>query len=218
MTTAKRNTDNAKHATDDEVLAEAEAWLNDLDPDETPADDPVDLRKIGLAQLAVEAARIELEVAVRSARDKKRTWAAIGRTLGITRQSAQQRFGSPLDTATINAPEDDDAMFAALQGIARVLEDDEPEAQPADEHPANVASHLRAFAAKSGKFAGKSAKIAQRVQKGDVLVFWTDAKGSVRAGASRTPLPDSDISRILKTVVVKSKGPRRPQPKLRADQ
>lgn len=80
--------------------AEAEDWLDSLDPSSTPADDPRELRRVGLAQRGLEEAETELREAVREARAAGRTWADIGRTLGVTRQAAQIRFReSPLPTA-----------------------------------------------------------------------------------------------------------------------
>lgn len=55
--------------------------------------DPVALRRIGRAQQWTEDAEAELRNAVQAARDEGETWAAIGRTLGTTRQAAQERFG-----------------------------------------------------------------------------------------------------------------------------
>jgi hypothetical protein len=83
----------------DETTA-AEDWLDSLDPASTPADDPRELRRVGLAQRGVEEAEAELRASVREARAAGRTWADIGRTLGVTRQAAQIRFReSALPTA-----------------------------------------------------------------------------------------------------------------------
>jgi len=87
--TAHRHTE-ADDATD---LARAEAWLDDLDPDITPAEDPGGLRRIGLARHALDRARSELDDAVAAARDAGRSWGAIGMVLGVSRQGARQRFG-----------------------------------------------------------------------------------------------------------------------------
>lgn len=72
---------------------EAEAWLDSLDPAETPAEDPRDLRRIGLAQRALEDAEQDLRNSVAAARAAGRSWAEVGRSLGVTRQAAQMRFG-----------------------------------------------------------------------------------------------------------------------------
>lgn len=55
--------------------------------------EPVALRRIGHAQRAIDDAEQQLRDAVKSARAEGETWAAIGRTLGTTRQAAQERFG-----------------------------------------------------------------------------------------------------------------------------
>ena len=71
----------------------AEARLDRLDPAATPADDPAELRRIGLALRDMESAAAELHDAVAAARTAGRSWAQIGMVLGVTRQSGQQRFG-----------------------------------------------------------------------------------------------------------------------------
>ncbi|QJU54207.1 hypothetical protein SCB71_13690 [Herbiconiux sp. KACC 21604] len=72
--------------------ARVEALLDELDPEVTPADDPHELRRIGLALREAAAADSELRGAVRAARQAGYTWAEIGLTLGTTRQAAQARF------------------------------------------------------------------------------------------------------------------------------
>ncbi|MCK6067034.1 MULTISPECIES: hypothetical protein [Microbacterium] len=49
------------------------------------------------AQDAVRVARERLEAAVDAARAAGRTWADIGKELGMTRQAAFKRFGKPVD-------------------------------------------------------------------------------------------------------------------------
>lgn len=75
-------------------LARAEAWLDQLERDDPDVvvDDPVDLRRIGLAAGAIDAAREELAVAVAAARENGRSWGAIGMVLGISKQAARERF------------------------------------------------------------------------------------------------------------------------------
>jgi hypothetical protein len=53
--------------------------------------------EIRAAQDAVHAARRQLEAAVDAARAAGRTWADIGKELGMTRQAAFKRFGRPVD-------------------------------------------------------------------------------------------------------------------------
>ncbi|MGH3545026.1 MAG: hypothetical protein ACRDPW_03770, partial [Mycobacteriales bacterium] len=81
--------------TEAETLTSAQAWLDGLDPATTPAEDPQDLRRVGLAQRDISASEAELRDAVRAARAHGRSWSAIGRTLGVTRQAAQERFREP---------------------------------------------------------------------------------------------------------------------------
>lgn len=71
----------------------AEALLDALDPRVLrTASDPHELRRIGEALTAGEAADAELRAAVGAARRAGYTWGHIGLTLGITRQAAQARF------------------------------------------------------------------------------------------------------------------------------
>jgi len=81
--------------TDEALAARAEALLDALNPDAAPADDPKALRRIGLAARDIRAAEDELHQAVAAARAEGHTWAEIGMTLGVTRQAAQTRFGTP---------------------------------------------------------------------------------------------------------------------------
>lgn len=77
--------------------AEAEAWLDSLDPATTPAEDISDLRAIAAAVNDVAAAERRVREAVQIARMNGRSWARIGIALGVTRQSAHERYGSPID-------------------------------------------------------------------------------------------------------------------------
>lgn len=70
-------------------------WLDSLDPSETPAEDPRDLRRIGLALGEVAAAERELEDAVAAARDNGRSWGDIAMALGVSKQAARERYGQP---------------------------------------------------------------------------------------------------------------------------
>jgi hypothetical protein len=72
--------------------ARAEARLDALDPEVTPAEDPVDLRRIGLAVRGIDAAKAELDAAVAAARAAGRSWTEIGTVLGVSRQAARERF------------------------------------------------------------------------------------------------------------------------------
>ena len=77
------------------AAAEAETWLDSLDPAATPADDPSDLRRIGLALRGLADEQREVDEAVAAARANGRSWAEIGLVLGISRQSARERYGEP---------------------------------------------------------------------------------------------------------------------------
>ncbi len=84
----------------DQAAAEAEAWLNSLDPDVTPAEDVADLRRVGLALNAVAVAEGELADAVAAARGSGRSWGDIGLVLGVSKQSARERFGTVSTTGS----------------------------------------------------------------------------------------------------------------------
>jgi hypothetical protein len=58
------------------------------------------LEAVGLAQAIARGAEEGLAMTVARARDDGRTWAEIGRALGISRQGAFQRFGRPADPCT----------------------------------------------------------------------------------------------------------------------
>lgn len=77
----------------EQAAAEAEAWLDTLDPATTPADDPSDLRRIGLALRGLADEQREVDEAVGAARQNGRSWGEIGLALGISRQAARERYG-----------------------------------------------------------------------------------------------------------------------------
>jgi len=76
------------------AAADAEAWLDSLDPETVEAEDPNDLRCIGLAVRDAAAAR-ETDEAAAAARANGRSWGEIGMVLGVSRQAARERFGEP---------------------------------------------------------------------------------------------------------------------------
>jgi hypothetical protein len=76
------------------AAADAEAWLDSLDPDVTPADHVDDLRNVTRAVETVAAAEADLAAAVDTARRHGRSWQMIGLALGVSTQAAQQRFGA----------------------------------------------------------------------------------------------------------------------------
>jgi len=59
-----------------------------------PATDAQHFRRIVKARQRVEVSERALRDAVQSARDAGDSWTIIGAALGVTRQAAQQRFGS----------------------------------------------------------------------------------------------------------------------------
>jgi hypothetical protein len=64
-------------------------------PGPLPAAPPIDLLHwVAEAQARLRDAEAELAAAARRARNHGHSWTAIGARLGITRQAAQQRFGS----------------------------------------------------------------------------------------------------------------------------
>lgn len=76
----------------EQAAAEAAAWLDQLDPATTPAEDIDDLRAIAEAVTDVAEAQARLEAAVRAARDRGRSWGRIGIALGTSRQAARERY------------------------------------------------------------------------------------------------------------------------------
>lgn len=76
----------------EQAAAEAEAWLDQLDPDTTPAEDISDLRAVAEAVISVGAAQAHLEATVRAARERGRSWGRIGMALGTSRQAARERY------------------------------------------------------------------------------------------------------------------------------
>lgn len=75
------------------AAAEAEAWLDALDPDQVPAEDPTDLRRIGLALRGLAREQREVDESIASARANGRSWAQIALVLGTSRQAARERYG-----------------------------------------------------------------------------------------------------------------------------
>ncbi len=81
------------------AAADAEAWLDGIDPATTPAEDVADLRRIGHALRSVAGSEAELASAVAAAREHGRSWGDIALMLGVSRQSARERFGQARATA-----------------------------------------------------------------------------------------------------------------------
>jgi DNA invertase Pin-like site-specific DNA recombinase len=78
----------------EQAAAEAEAWLNSLDPATEPADDIRDLRAITAAVDAITEDQAHLTEAVATARRNGRSWSMIARALGVSKQAAQKRYGA----------------------------------------------------------------------------------------------------------------------------
>lgn len=79
----------------EQAAAEAEAWLDNLDPESTAAEDVSDLRSVAEVVSRVAATQVELEEAVRAARAQGRSWGRIALALGTSRQAARERFDEP---------------------------------------------------------------------------------------------------------------------------
>jgi hypothetical protein len=77
----------------DRAAADAEAWLDSLDPGTTPFEDASDLRRVGEAARSLAESAGEVEAAVVAARRNGRSWGLIALALGISRQAARQRYG-----------------------------------------------------------------------------------------------------------------------------
>jgi hypothetical protein len=81
----------------EQAAADAEAWLDALDPSELKSEDISDLRAItqGVADLA--ATQQQLVDAVQAARQHGRSWGRIGMALGVSRQAARQQYADLVD-------------------------------------------------------------------------------------------------------------------------
>ncbi len=77
------------------AAAEAEAWLDALDPTTTAVDNTADLRAITNALNEVAVAEGSLKAAVDDARGRGRSWGRIAMALGVSKQAARQRYGTP---------------------------------------------------------------------------------------------------------------------------
>ncbi|HEX8079610.1 MAG TPA: hypothetical protein VF557_05335 [Jatrophihabitans sp.] len=84
------------------AAAESDAWMDAVEPARLSADainDRNDLRQIGVALLAIEAAQQSLVDAVAQAKANGRSWTDIANVLGVSRQAARQRFDAHLESA-----------------------------------------------------------------------------------------------------------------------
>jgi uncharacterized membrane protein YccC len=82
-----------KIETDEDLTARAERWLDQLDLSTVEVRDAQHMRRIIRAREQIETAEQELRDAVAAAREAGDSWTIIGAALGVTRQSAWERFG-----------------------------------------------------------------------------------------------------------------------------
>lgn len=75
-----------------QAAVDAEEWLDQIDPDTTPAEDISDLRAVAEALVNAAAAQEHLEAAVKAARSHGRSWGRIALALGTSRQAARERY------------------------------------------------------------------------------------------------------------------------------
>lgn len=83
------------------------------------------LEEVAAAQVRLEQARTQLHDAVTRARAHGHTWAQIGEVLGMTRQAAFKRFGSPRDPRTgenMSAPTTTDDLLESTERIFRLID------------------------------------------------------------------------------------------------
>jgi Tfp pilus assembly protein PilF len=100
----------------EQAAADAEAWLDQLDPAIATVEDPADLRRVGLALRHVADAEHALEEAVTDARHNGRSWAMIATVLGTSKQAAQKRY----ERAPLEAPNIENVTAApAARGSGR---------------------------------------------------------------------------------------------------
>lgn len=81
------------------AAADAEAWLDSLDPATTPVEDTTDLRAIAGAMNEAAASEAKLSAAVAAARMQGRSWGRIAMVLGVSKQAARQRYGAPSEAS-----------------------------------------------------------------------------------------------------------------------
>ena len=98
------------------AAAEAERWLDDLDPAVLARPDARadDLRDISAALTELAEAERHLAAAVKAARAYGRSWGTIGIVLGVSKQAARSRFGGTDDAGKtfsfdLITPEEHDA-------------------------------------------------------------------------------------------------------------
>jgi hypothetical protein len=85
---------------------------------------PAGLDDVATAQQRLEQARAELQAAVARAHASGHTWSELGGVLGITRQAAFKRFGSPRDPRTGGTmrPATTDDVIELTERVFRLLD------------------------------------------------------------------------------------------------
>ncbi len=83
----------------EQAAREAQAWLETLDPADLEPEDTTDLRAIAIALAAVADAQGQLRDTVISARSNGRSWGRISTILGVSKQSARERYDRPTSVA-----------------------------------------------------------------------------------------------------------------------
>lgn len=78
-----------------EQAAEAETWLDSLDPGATPAENPTDRRRIGLAWRSLADDHREVDDAVAAARENGRSCGEMGLVLGSPGKPPASDTASP---------------------------------------------------------------------------------------------------------------------------
>jgi len=80
-------------ARQEDITEAFDQWLDELDPEKTPAMDSSDLAAIRRALDDRERADALLHSLVRDARAHGKSWAMIGFALGVSKQAAQHKYG-----------------------------------------------------------------------------------------------------------------------------
>jgi len=83
----------------EQAAADAEAWLDQLNPDDptVTVEDPAALRGIAHAMTDVATAEQKLTDAVGRARADGHSWGRIALILGMSRQATQKRYDLPAE-------------------------------------------------------------------------------------------------------------------------
>lgn len=88
-------------------------------------DDEGGLEEVAAARSRLEQARAQVQEAVTRARAHGHTWAQIGGVLGMTRQAAFKRFGSPRDPRTganMPPPTTTDVLLESTEAVFRLID------------------------------------------------------------------------------------------------